>query len=215
MSKSMQKELQHPFVIRATHWLNFVALFIMIASGLRIYNASPIWDFRFPALMTLGGWLGGARQWHFFAMWVLVLNGIVYVSYNILTKHGRQTTLFRKEDIQGVLPMIQYYLRIRKEHPPHKKYNTLQKLAYTIIPLLGLGSVVSGVAIYWPVQFSGITALFGGYEGARIIHFVCTGAFVLFTAGHLFMVVIAGWDNFLSMMTGWKKPTLSAEHRRQ
>jgi Ni/Fe-hydrogenase b-type cytochrome subunit len=205
MKSTSKKERQHPLIIRITHWLNAVALFIMVTSGLRIYNASPIWNFTIPAELTLGGWLGGARQWHFFAMWILAINGVIYVVYNIAARHGRQTTLFSKSDVNGVLPMIQYYLRIRREHPPQAKYNPLQKLAYTSIPLLGVGSIVSGIAIYWPVQFSGVTSLMGGYEGARIVHFICTAAFVLFTAGHLFMVSIAGWSNFFSMITGWKK----------
>jgi thiosulfate reductase cytochrome b subunit len=149
-------------------------------------------------------------MWHFFGMWLFAINGVVYVLYNILTRHGRRTTIFGKSDVSGVLPMILYYLRIRKEHPPQKKYNALQKLAYTIVPLLALAGILSGIAIYWPVQFSGITSLFGGYETARVWHFICMSALVLFFAGHLLMVAIAGWDNFLSMITGWRKVPRSA-----
>lgn len=207
MKTQVPRQREHPLFIRVSHWLNFVALAMMVTSGLRIYNASPIWDFKIPETFTLGGWLAGARQWHFFAMWVLAVNGVAYVAYNILTKHGRRTTLFNTADVPGIMPMILYYLRITKEHPPQQKYNPLQKLAYTSIPLLGLGSIFSGIALYWPVQFSSITALLGGYDTARVIHFLCTAAFVLFTGGHLFMVAISGWDNFLSMITGWKKTT--------
>ena len=199
------REYQHPLIIRLTHWVNFIALGIMITSGLRIYNASPIWDFRIPVEFTLGGWLAGARMWHFFGMWLFAVNGIVWVLYNIFSRHGRRTTLFGRADVPGLLPMIQYYLRIRKEHPPVSKYNALQKLAYTSISLLALASLVSGVAIYWPVQFSAVTAFFGGYETARAWHFVFTAAFVLFLFGHLVMVTIAGWANFFSMITGWKR----------
>lgn len=205
MKPQTSRQREHPLFIRLSHWVNFIALTIMVTSGLRIYNASPIWDFKIPEAFTFGGWLAGARQWHFFAMWVLAMNGVAYVAYNALTKHGRSTTLFNTGDVTGVLPMIMYYLRIRKEHPPQKKYNPLQKLAYTSIPFLGLGSIVSGIAIYWPVQFSGVTSWFGGYEYARMFHFFCTALFVFFTGGHLFMVAISGWDNFLSMITGWKK----------
>ncbi len=205
MKTQVSKRREHPLFIRLSHWLNFVALAIMVTSGLRIYNASPLWSFKIPDTLTLGGWLAGARQWHFFAMWILAVNGLSYVAYNILTKHGRRTTLFGKTDVTGVMPMILYYLRIRKVHPPQQKYNALQKLAYTTIPFAGIGSIMSGIAIYWPVQFSGITSLFGGYEYARMFHFFCTAVFVLFTSGHLFMVVISGWDNFLSMITGWKR----------
>ncbi len=205
MKSVAQKEFHHPLIIRITHWVNAIALFIMITSGLRIYNASPLFDFGIPRELTLGGWLAGARQWHFFGMWMFVVNGIVYVLYNILSRHGRRTTLFRKSDISGVVPMILYYLKIQKEHPPQKKYNPLQKLAYTTVPLLALGGVLTGIAIYWPVQFSGITAFFGGYETARLWHFIFMGALLIFTVGHFLMVAIAGWDNFLSIITGWKR----------
>lgn len=208
MKTHVQKTYHHPLIIRLTHWLNAVALFIMIFSGLRIYNASPVFDFTIPRDLTMGGWLGGARQWHFFAMWIFAFNGFLYVFYNILSKHGRQTTLANKSDLSGILPMIKYYLRIQKEHPPQGKYNSLQKFTYTGIPLLGLGSLLSGIAIYWPVQFSGISWMFGGYDTARIWHFLFTAAFVLFIFGHLIMVLIAGWDNFVSMITGWGKANL-------
>jgi thiosulfate reductase cytochrome b subunit len=208
-----KKEFHHPLIIRFTHWINFVALGIMVTSGLQIYNASPILSFEFPSFMTLGGWLAGARMWHFFAMWILFLNGIIWVVYNIVTRHGRLTTIFRKEDIPGVLPMIQYYIRVRKEHPPVKKYNSLQKLAYSSVALLGIGSVMTGIAIYWPVQFGFVTAVFGGYNAARAWHFFFMLSIVFFFFGHIFMVGISGWSNFVSIITGWKrisdKPDLS------
>lgn len=197
-----QREFQHPFIIRLTHWINFIALGVMVTSGLRIYNASPIFDFSIPSELTLGGWLAGARQWHFVAMWLFFINGFVWVLYNVISKHGRRTTLFSKADVSGVVPMIKYYLRIQREHPPVKKYNSLQKLAYTVVPVLALGVILSGIAIYWPVQFSGIASFFGGYDTARVWHFIFMAALVLFFVGHLFMVAIAGWDNFLSMITG-------------
>lgn len=203
--KSVQKEFHHPLIIRITHWVNAAALTIMVASGLRIYNASPIWDFTIPADCTLGGWLAGARMWHFFAMWILFLNGIVWVVYNLVTRHGRQTTIFVKEDIPGLLPMIKYYLRLIKDHPAVRKYNSLQKLAYTSVAFLGIGSVLTGISIYWPVQFSFLTSIFGGYDTARIWHFCFTAAFILFFVGHIVMVVIAGWWNFISIITGWKR----------
>src|SRR5437867_3035741 len=120
-------DYQHPFIIRLTHWMNFIALGIMVLSGLRIYNASPIFSFRIPPVFTLGGWLAGARQWHFFAMWLFAINGITWALYNIATRHGRQTTIFSKSDIGGIVPMMKYYLRIQNQHPPAKKYNSLQK----------------------------------------------------------------------------------------
>jgi len=215
MKTPARKEYHHPPLIRLTHWVNALALLIMITSGLRIYNASPLFGFTFPDAITFGGWLAGARMWHFFGMWLFAVNGVVYVLYNILSKHGRRTTLFRKSDVPGVFPMILYYLRIRKEHPPQQKYNALQKLAYTIVPVLALGGIMSGISIYWPVQFSGIASLFGGYDTARVWHFIFMSALALFFAGHLLMVAIAGWDNFLSMITGWRRFPPSAKPRSE
>lgn len=103
--------------------------------------------------------------------------------------------------------MIKYYLRIQKEHPLIKKYNSLQKLAYTTVPLFALGVILSGIAIYWPVQFSFIASLFGGYDAARVWHFLFMATLVFFFCGHFVMVVIAGWDNLFSIITGWKKTT--------
>ena len=206
----MRKEFQHPFIIRATHWVNALALLIMVSSGMRIYNASPLWGFEFPDALTLGGWLAGARMFHFFGMWLFFLNGAVWLAYNLFSRHGRLTTLFRGSDVSGVIPMIQYYLRIRKQHPPAGKYNALQKLAYTSVVFVALGAILSGMSIYWPVQFSWIALVFGGYDTARIWHFIFAATFVFFLGGHLMMVAIAGWSNFVSMVTGWKKVEESA-----
>ncbi len=202
--KSRRREYHHPWMIRVTHWVNFLALGIMVTSGLRIYNASPLFDFTIPSDLTLGGWLAGARQWHFFGMWLFAVNGLVYVFYNLSSKHGRRTTIFRSSDAAGVMPMILYYLRIRKVHPEQKKYNALQKMAYTLIPLVAIGSVATGMAIYWPVQFSWVARLFGSYDTARVWHFLFMAALVAFFLGHLVMVAIAGWWNFVSIFTGWR-----------
>jgi thiosulfate reductase cytochrome b subunit len=200
-----RKEFHHPFVVRLTHWVNVVAFAIMVSSGLRIYNASPLFDFRVPEALTLGGWLAGARQWHFFAMWLFAVNGVLWVAHTILTRHGRRTTLFRPGDARGIVPMILYYLRVRKDHPPQGKYNALQKLAYSTVPAAAILALATGIAIYWPVQLSGLTAVFGGYDAARIWHFGAMAALLLFLAGHLVMVLAAGWWNFWSMVTGWKR----------
>ncbi|MEI8134659.1 MAG: cytochrome b/b6 domain-containing protein [bacterium] len=199
------KEYFHPLIVRITHWTNFVALSIMVASGLRIFNASPLFDYKFPKWILLGGWLGGARLWHFAAMWIFFMNGVIAVAFNIISKHGRNTTIFRKQDISGVLPMIKYYLRIQKDHPKYEKYNSLQKLAYTSTPFLAIGVTLSGIVMYLPVQASPLTWLLGGYEFARWLHFLFMASLVMFFLGHLFMVIISGWQNFWSMITGWKR----------
>src|ERR1035437_5399721 len=198
-------EQVHPLLIRVTHWINFLALGLMITSGLRIYNASPIFgETELPTLFTFGG-LAYARQWHFFAMWVFFINGSVWILYNMFTKHGRKTTLFSKNDVPGVLPIILYYLRIRKEHPPSRKYNPLQKLAYTSTAFLGFLGILSGIAIYWPVQFSWLAWMLGGYNTARIFHFLFMMSFLMFLFGHLVMVTFAGCGNFISIFTGTMK----------
>jgi len=194
--------LVHPLIIRLTHWVNVAALYIMVASGLRIYNASPLFNFSFPEWATLGGWLAGARQWHFFAMWLFVFNGVVWLIYNAVSRHGRKTTIFRWRDTSGIWPMIQYYLRLKKQPPVTGKYNALQKLAYTTLPVVALVAVLSGLGIYWPVQLQEITSIFGDYEGARHWHFYAMSALVLFAAMHLILVISSGWYNFLSMITG-------------
>ncbi len=205
MSKNKLRERVHPFIVILTHWLNVIALGIMVSSGMKIYNASPIFGFKMPAFLTLGGWLGGARQWHFFAMWIFVVNGLLWWLYNAISKHGRETTLFKPSDVKGVLPMIKYYLRINKEHPKTKKYNPLQKLAYTSIPFAALAGILSGLVMYWPVQMQVLGYLFGGYDGARIWHFFSMSALVLFFVGHIVMVISAGWGNFVSMIIGSRK----------
>lgn len=201
----MERAYQHPAIVRITHWVNFIALAVMISSGLRIYNASPLFDFAIPPWLTLGGWLAGARQWHFFGMWLFFVNGLVWILYNLVSRHGRRTTLFRAGDAGGVVPMIGYYLRIVKGPPPSGKYNPLQKLAYTSVIVVAAGVVASGAAIYWPVQLQSVTAIFGNYDTARTWHFVCMAVLVLFFAGHLVMVALSGWSNFVSMITGWKR----------
>jgi thiosulfate reductase cytochrome b subunit len=134
-------------------------------------------------------------------MWLFLVNGVVWVMYNMLTRHGRETTLFRKRDVAGVLPMINYYLR-RGPHPETGKYNALQKSAYSVLPLVGLLAVLSGIAIYWPVQAQWLTAIFGDYDAARIWHFGAMVALVLFFLSHIVLVTLAGWKNFTGMITG-------------
>ncbi len=159
----------HPLVVRVTHWINAFAILVMVASGWRIYNASPLFGFRFPNEVTLGGWLAGALQWHFAAMWLLVLNGIVYVTYGIVSGHFRRKLLPLTP--RAVLRDVLAALRGKLAHDDLAVYNAAQRAAYLAIILCLVVLVFSGLAIWKPVQLQEIAALMGGYEGARFLHF--------------------------------------------
>jgi thiosulfate reductase cytochrome b subunit len=178
----------HPLVVRVTHWINAFAIFIMVASGWRIYNASALFPFRFPNELTLGGWLAGALQWHFAAMWLLVLNGVVYVAYGILSGHFRRKLLPLTPG--AVLNDVLAALRGKLAHDDLAVYNAAQRAAYLAIILCLVVLVLSGLAIWKPVQLQEIAALMGGYEGARIVHFVAMALMVLIVLVHITMVIL-------------------------
>jgi thiosulfate reductase cytochrome b subunit len=188
----------HPAVVRVTHWINVVAMFIMVTSGWRIYNASPIFEFNIPGYLTLGGWLGGALLWHFAAMWVLVVNELVYVLYGIVSGHYRNDLLpiTRK----SILQEFANALRGKLAHIAGV-YNALQRAAYLGVIVLGALLIASGLVILKPVQFQEIGLLMGGYEGARILHFFAMTALVLFVLIHVVMVALVP-STFLPMFTG-------------
>src|SRR5213083_583945 len=193
------KELVHPLVVRVTHWINVVAVLLMIASGWRIYNADPIFDFSFPDELTLGGWLAGALQWHFAAMWLLVINGVVYVTYGVVSGHFRRKlfpltprAVFR--DVLGAL-------RGRLAHEDLSVYNAAQRAAYLAIIACAVVLVFSGLAIWKPVQLQEITAIFGGYESARVVHFLAMAVLVLIVVVHVVMVILVP-RTFPTMITG-------------
>jgi thiosulfate reductase cytochrome b subunit len=177
----------HPLVVRICHWVNLLAIFIMIFSGWRIYDASPIFHFSFPAGLTLGGWLGGALQWHFAAMWLLAINGMVYVLYGILSGHFRHS--FFPLKLRAILQEFANLLHGRISHALGV-YNAIQKLAYLGVILLGITLVLSGLAIWKPVQFQELAALMGGYDGARVVHFFAMAGVVGFIVIHVFMVML-------------------------
>ena len=178
----------HPLVVRITHWVNALAILVMVTSGWRIYNASPLFPFRFPNELTLGGWLAGALQWHFAAMWLLVLNGIVYVTYGIVSGHFRRK-LFPLTP-RAVLNDVREALRGKLAHDDLSVYNAAQRAAYLAIILCLVVLVFSGLAIWKPVQFQEIAAIMGGYEGARIVHFCAMALMVLIVLVHIIMVVL-------------------------
>jgi len=178
----------HPLVVRITHWINAFAILVMVASGWRIYNASPLFGFKFPNELTLGGWLAGALQWHFAAMWLLALNGIVYVTYGIVSGHFRRKLLPLTP--RAVLRDALAALRGKLAHDDLAVYNAAQRAAYLAIILCLVVLVFSGLAIWKPVQLQEITALMGGYEGARLLHFFAMASMVFIVLVHIAMVIL-------------------------
>ena len=189
----------HPLVVRVTHWINAFAILIMVASGWRIYNASPLFGFRFPNDLTLGGWLAGALQWHFAALWLLVLNGIVYVGYGIFSGHFRRK-LFPLTP-RAVLSDVLAALRGKLAHDDLAVYNAAQRAAYLAIILCLVVLVLSGLAIWKPVQFQEIAWLMGGYEGARLVHFFAMALMVFIALVHIVMVILVP-RTFPTIITG-------------
>jgi thiosulfate reductase cytochrome b subunit len=174
--------------VRALHWTNAFAMVLMIMSGWQIYNASPLFDFRFSASLTLGGWLGGALLWHFAAMWLLMVNGLIYLTVGLAT--GR----FRKKLLpitpEGVISDTKAALTRKLSHADLTKYNQVQKLLYAGIIVVGILIVLSGLAIWKPVQLQYLTALFGGYDAARYVHFFCMAAIVAFMVVHVALALL-------------------------
>src|SRR2546421_8255396 len=158
----------HPLVVRIAHWINALAVLLMITSGWQIYNASPLFSFSFPDELTLGGWLAGALQWHFAAMWLLALNGLVYLGYGIFSGHFRRKLL--PISPRAVLRDVGQALRGKLAHEDLSVYNAAQRAAYLAIVFVLALLVLTGLAIWKPVQLQELTALMGGYEGARFLH---------------------------------------------
>jgi thiosulfate reductase cytochrome b subunit len=200
----------HPGVVRVTHWINAIAMAIMIASGWRIWNSDPIFDFSFPVAITLGGepavsqdvhnelGLAGALQWHFAGMWLLAVNGLVYVAYGIRSGHFRHS-FFPVSPAAFVRDAVAA-LRFRL---PHRLgvYNAVQKTLYLGVLLAGVVMVLSGLAIWKPGQLQELTFLFGGFDTARLIHFLGMAAIVLFLFVHLALVIVVP-KTLPAMITG-------------
>jgi thiosulfate reductase cytochrome b subunit len=178
----------HPLYVRITHWINALAVLIMIGSGWQIYNASPLFPFAFPKSVTLGGWLAGGLLWHFAAMWLLLGNGLVYVTLGFVTGHFRRKLLpIRPVDVARDFGAA---LTGRLNYDDPTRYNAVQKVLYLGILLTGAVIVASGFAMWKPVQLRELAALFGGYEGARLVHFFAMGAIVLFLVMHVVMAFL-------------------------
>jgi thiosulfate reductase cytochrome b subunit len=178
----------HPVWLRVTHWLNALAVIVLVLSGWRIYNASPIFPFRFPDEFTLGGWLGGALLWHFAAMWMLVANGLGYLLLNLVSGRLRQRFLpLRLRELGGDFVAA---LRGRLGHADPRRYNAVQKFAYLfVIADLAL-IVVSGLVVWKSVQFPHLRELMGGFDSARVVHFFAMAALVAFFIVHIVMVAL-------------------------
>jgi thiosulfate reductase cytochrome b subunit len=189
----------HPRWVRICHWVNALAILVMIGSGWQIYNASPLFDFEFPKQITLGGWLAGALLWHFAAMWVVVINGIVYISLGIVTGRFRRKLLPIRPG--EVITDVKAALSFRLAHDDLSHYNAVQKLLYTGVIVAGVVIVLSGISIWKPVQFQELTALFGGYDAARYVHFIAMTAIVGFLVVHVVLALIVP-KSLRAMITG-------------
>jgi len=189
----------HPLWVRVSHWINALAMVIMIGSGWEIYNASPLFGFTFPRTITIGGWLAGALLWHFAAMWLLVINGIVYVALGVATGRFRRKLLpIRPREVVGDLTAA---LQGRLAHDDLSVYNAVQRLLYLGVILAGIVIVLSGLAIWKPVQMQELTALFGGYDAARYVHFFAMASIVGFVVVHVVMAFLVP-KSLLAMIRG-------------
>ncbi len=203
---------EHAWVVRFCHWLNAVSLLVLIGSGLQIFRAFPSFGpkipqrdfFHPPGAFTIGGWLGGALQWHLAFMWIFIGTGVLYLAYQLISGNWREV-LFRAHDVKGLWPMVRHYFFFGSKPGIIEPYNPLQKLAYTAAVFFGVVSALTGLVLYKPVQFWWLAWLFGGFHFARGWHFAALCGFVAFIPGHLIMVLLHGWNNFYSMLSGWKK----------
>jgi thiosulfate reductase cytochrome b subunit len=190
----------HPVWLRVTHWLNALAALIMITSGWRIYNASPVFPgLVIPSSITLGGWLGGALQWHFAAMWLLVFNGLVYLVLNAAS--GRFARKFFPLSPRAVLRDLFAALTGKLSHADLREYNAVQKLAYLVAVTDLFVLVLSGLAIWKSVQFPLLRELMGGYDTARVVHFCAMAVLAAFVAVHVAMVALVP-RSLLTMLRG-------------
>jgi thiosulfate reductase cytochrome b subunit len=213
MKKIVKK---HSLAMRWFHWVNFPVLMVMTWSGLLIYWANDVyklgWDNTtilkfFPEsfydALHLKFKLAEGMAFHFVFMWLFFINGFLYVLYTILSGEWRELVPNR-HSFKEAWYVLLHDLHLRKYAPPQKKYNAAQRLAYTAIIVMGVGSIISGLAIYKPVQFWWLCQLMGGYAAARIIHFVLTIGYSFFFLVHIVQVILAGWNNFRSVVTGFE-----------
>ncbi|OOG60764.1 cytochrome b/b6 domain-containing protein [Polaromonas sp. C04] len=181
-------QIIHPGWLRAMHWINALAVVTLVMSGWRIYDATGFMGFEIPAVLTLGGWLGGAIQWHFAAMWVLAINGVLYLMLNIVT--GRLWRKFFPLSPRALIADLKAALAGKLAHADPRHYNMVQRLAYLFVMLDSVLLVLSGLVLWKSVQFPLLRELLGGYEVARRIHFLAMALLVAFVLVHLTMVAL-------------------------
>lgn len=211
MKKVIKK---HPLAIRWFHWINFPVIAIMVWSGMLIYWANDVYRLgwgdktvlkffptSFYKALHIPFRLAEGMSIHFVFMWLFAINGFIYVLYLIFS--GEWRFIFpNKKSLKESFIVVLHDLHLRKSIPPQKKYNAAQRIAYTIIIIMGMCSVLTGLSIYKPIQFHTLCSLLGGYEWARAEHFIFTILFTLFFVVHIIQVILAGWNNFRSMVTG-------------
>jgi thiosulfate reductase cytochrome b subunit len=199
---------KHSLILRFVHWFNVPLLALMIWSGLLIYWANDIYPGFFPnwfyKSFSIDHRLAEGLSVHFFIAWFFILNGLIYLIWLMASGHWREMFPGPKT-FKLLVPTILHDLGIKKgPKPPQGKFNAAQKIAYTSAVLLGILGVLSGFAIYKPVQLAWLTSLFGGYEGARLVHFVVMISFCLFIVMHVIQVIRAGWNNFRAIVAGFE-----------
>ena len=215
---------KHPLAIRWFHWVNFPVLAVMIWSGLLIYWANDIYKVRiggkelihffpdsFYKAFHIPYRLAEGMAYHFVFMWLFFINGLLYVLYTIFSKEWKYLLPNRRSFKEAWLVVL-HDLKIRKTAPPQTKYNAAQRIAYSSIIVMGFGSIITGLSIYKPIQFGWLTTICGGYEAARVEHFILTIGYCVFFLIHIVQVAIAGWNNFQAMITGFEiHPTDTAK----
>ena len=190
----------HPLPVRIMHWVNALAMFIMVGSGWKIYNDEVLFGWlHFPEAITIGGEAQGALQWHFLGMWILVINGLAYVIYGLVS--GRFRRMLLPIYPHEVIAAIRDALRFRLAHDDLTRYNAVQKLLYVAIIPVGIVQVLSGLAIWKPVQFSELASLFLSFQGGRLVHFLCMAAIVMFLIVHISLALLVP-RSLLAMLTG-------------
>jgi thiosulfate reductase cytochrome b subunit len=190
----------HPLPLRIMHWINAVAIFIMIGSGWKIYDDDVIFSFlRFPDSIVIGKWAQYGLEWHFFGMWIFVLNGLAYLSYGIAT--GRFRRKLFPISLREVFVTIGEAMRFRLRHDDLTHYNAVQKVLYLGVMMVGILIVISGLALWKPVQFSELASLFGSFQNIRLVHFLCMAAIVAFILVHVTLALLVP-QSLVAMLTG-------------